>query len=300
MKAVVYENHGGPEVLKIKEVEKPNPNKGEVLIKVVGATYNPVDAAYRGGFFPVPLELPATPGSEVSGIIEELGEDVSNVNVGDKVIVELLPAQGGVAQYVVVPAQNVVNAPSSMDLADAAGVPLVSLTAYQGLFNHAKVKKGDRILVVGAGGSVGGMAVQFAHREGIYVIATATGEDIARVKELGADEVIDYKTENIANAIATKVDAAVIFAPADLTTYYPVIKDGGVLVSAASPTDGAPDSITTIRLFGQNDPQMLREIVTLIDAGEISLPIAFRGTIEDVANIHANPPHSGKAIFKMQ
>lgn len=299
MKAVVYEQNGGPEVLKIKEMTKPTPKEGEVLIRVAGTSYNPVDASFRSGFFPIPVQLPAIPGSEVSGVIEALGTGVDNVAVGDKVVVELLPAQGGAAEYVCAPAQHVVVAPKSMDLTDAAGVPLVCQTAWQGLFVHAKVEKGSRVLVVGAGGAVGGVAVQLAHQAGAYVIATATGTDIERVKALGVNEVIDYKAVTISEAITEPVDAAVVFAPANLSPYYPVVRDGGRLVSAASPADDAPANIEVIRLFGQNDPALLAKIIEKIDAGEIVVPIATRGTMEDIPAVHANPPHAGKAVFRI-
>lgn len=299
MRAVIYEQNGGPEVLKIAEVAKPQPGAGEVLIHVAGTSYNPVDAAIRSGFFPMKVALPAIPGSEVSGIIEALGEGVTSVSVGERVIAELLPAQGGAAEYVSVPAENVVAAPKSMDLVDAAGIPLVTMTAYQGLFTHGKAEKGQRVLIVGAGGAVGGIAVQLAHRAGAYVIATASGTDMARVRELGADEVLDYKAVSISDAISTPVDVAVIFAPADLTPYYPVVKEGGRLVSAASPVDGAPETIEVIRLFGQNTPDLLAEIVKLVDAGELTLPIAVHASLNDVPAIHANPPHSGKAIIRI-
>ena len=299
MKAVVYEQTGGPDVLRLVEIEKPTPKEGEVLIHVAGATYNPVDAAIRSGMFPIPVALPAIPGSEASGVVEALGAGVENVAVGDKVIVELLPAQGGAAEYICAPATHVVAAPKSMDLADAAGVPLVCQTAYQGLFVHAKVEQGQRVLVVGAGGAVGGVAVQMAHQAGAYVVATASGDDLERVKALGADEVIDYKKANVAEVISAPVDAAVVFAPAKLASYYPTVKAGGRLVSAASPADDAPQTIEVIRLFGQNDPALLAKIVALVDAGQLTVPIGFRGSIEDVRAIHANPPHAGKAIFRL-
>lgn len=299
MKAVVYEQNGGPEVLKMAELPKPTAGDGEVLIKVAGTSYNPVDAAIRSGFFPMPVALPTIPGSEASGTIEALGAGVTGFSVGDKVIVELLPAQGGAAEYVVAPASNVVAAPKTVDLVEAAGIPLVTQTAYQGLFVHAKVQKSQRVLLVGAGGAVGGVAVQLAHRAGAYVIATASGADVDRVKGLGADEVVDYKKSSISDAITEPVDAAVVFAPADLAPYYQVVKDGGILVSAASPTDNAPDSIQVIRLFGQNDPKLLAEIVEMVDKGEVRVPIATRGTLGDIAATHANPPHAGKAIFQI-
>ena len=299
MKAVIYEQNGGPEVLRLVEIEKPTPKEGEVLIRVAGATYNPVDAAIRSGMFPIPVTLPAIPGSEASGVVEALGAGVYTVTVGDRVIVELLPAQGGAAEYICVPASYVVAAPKTMDLADAAGVPLVCQTAYQGLFVHAKVEQGQRVLVVGAGGAVGGVAVQMAHQAGAYVVATASGDDVERVKTLGADEVIDYKKSDVAEAISAPVDAAVVFAPAKLAPYYPTVKAGGRLVSAASPADDAPATIEVIRLFGQNDPVLLAKIVEMIDAGRLTVPVGFRGTIEDVPRIHANPPHAGKAIFRI-
>lgn len=299
MKAVVYEQTGGPDVLRLVEIEKPTPKEGEVLIHVAGATYNPVDAAIRSSMFPIPVALPAIPGSEASGVVEALGAGVENVAVGDKVIVELLPAQGGAAEYICAPATHVVAAPKSMDLADAAGVPLVCQTAYQGLFVHVKVEQGQRVLVVGAGGAVGGVAVQMAHQAGAYVVATASGDDLERVKALGADEVIDYKKANVAEVISAPVDAAVVFAPAKLASYYPTVKAGGRLVSAASPADDAPQTIEVIRLFGQNDPALLAKIVALIDAEQLTVPIGFRGSIEDVRAIHANPPHAGKAIFRL-
>lgn len=210
MKAIVYEQNGGPEVLKMAELPKPTAGDGEVLIKVAGTSYNPVDAAIRSGFFPMPVALPTIPGSEASGTIEALGAGVTAFSVGDKVIVELLPAQGGAAEYVVAPASNVVAAPKTVDLVEAAGIPLVTQTAYQGLFVHAKVQKSQRVLLVGAGGAVGGVAVQLAHRAGAYVIATASGADVDRVKGLGADEVVDYKKSSISNAITEPVDAAVV------------------------------------------------------------------------------------------
>ena len=299
MKAVVYEQNGGPEVLHLVEIEKSTPKEGEVLIRVAGTSYNPVDAAIRSGVFPIPVALPAIPGSEASGVVEALGAGVDNVAVGDKVIVELLPAQGGAAEYICAPATHVVAAPKTLDLADAAGVPLVCQTAYQGLFVHAKVEQGQRVLVVGAGGAVGGVAVQMAHQVGAYVVGTASGDDVERVKALGADEVIDYKKANVAEAISAPVDAAVVFAPAKLAPYYPTVKAGGRLVSAASPADDAPQTIEVIRLFGQNDPALLAKIVEMIDAEQLTVPIGFRGSIEDVPAIHANPPHAGKAIFRI-
>ena len=297
MKAVVYEQQGGPEVLQLKEIATPEVGAGQVRIRVTATSFNPVDTSIRSGMFPFPIALPASPGSEVSGVVDAVGEGVTSVAVGDAMIAELLPNQGGAAEYVVLPAENAVAAPKTLPLADAAGLPLVSLTAYQGLFSEGQLEKGQKVLVVGAGGSVGSIAVQLAHQAGATVIATASGDDVKRVKELGADQVIDYKQEDVAKLPALEADLVVGFAPADLSPYYKHIKSGGRIVSATSSVDDAPENTTAIRLIGQNNPQQLAELVKLVDTGQLQLSISFRGTLEDVASIHANPPHSGKAIF---
>src|SRR5579875_1207971 len=191
MKAVRIHEYGGPEVLKIEEVEKPTPAADDVLIKVYATSVNPVDSKIRSGKNhkrynnPLPLTL----GWDVSGTIEEMGADVKGFKKGDEVYSRPdLNRDGTYAEYVVVKASNVGFKPKSLTHDEAAAVPLAGLTAWQGIFDHGKLEAGQRILIHGAAGGVGTFAVQLAKRKGAHVIGTASKSNIDFLKGLGADE----------------------------------------------------------------------------------------------------------------
>src|SRR3954452_23322696 len=195
MKAVRFHNYGEPDVLRYEDVEDPVPGAGQVRVRVAATTFNGVDANIRAGFMqgPMPLALPHIPGLDVAGTVDALGDGVRELNVGDRVV-GFLPfaVDGASAEYVLAPAESLAPAPTSIPLADAAALPLVGLTAWQALFEHAELQAGQRILISGAGGAVGGYAVQLAKAAGAYVIATGSPRSSERVKAAGADEVIDH------------------------------------------------------------------------------------------------------------
>ncbi|MFC4471779.1 NADP-dependent oxidoreductase, partial [Streptomyces xiangluensis] len=172
MKAVRFHEYGDPSVLSYEDVEQPVPGVGQVLVRVAATSFNGVDGNIRGGFMqgPIPVALPHTPGIDVSGTVEALGEGVADVEIGDRVVGFLpMAGDGAAAEYVVAPAGILTPAPKSVPLPDAAALPLVGLTAWQALFDHAKLAAGQRVLVNGAGGAVGGYAVQLAKNAGAYV-----------------------------------------------------------------------------------------------------------------------------------
>ncbi|MFC4471786.1 NADP-dependent oxidoreductase, partial [Streptomyces xiangluensis] len=172
MKAVRFHEYGDPDVLSYEDVEQPVPGAGEVRIRVAATSFNSVDGNIRGGFMqgPIPVVLPHTPGLDVAGTVDALGEGVDGIAVGDQVVGFLpMDKPGAAAQYVIAPAEILAAAPKSVPLADAAALPLVGLTAYQALFDHAKLTAGQRVLINGAGGAVGGYAVQLAKNAGAYV-----------------------------------------------------------------------------------------------------------------------------------
>ena len=178
-------------------------------IRVAATSFNGVDGGIRGGYMqgPFPVTLPHTPGIDVAGTIDALGEGVDDVTVGDQVVGFLpMAADGAAAEYVVAPAEILAPAPTSIPLPDAAALPLVGLTAWQALFEHAKLQAGQRVLINGAGGAVGGYAVQLAKRAGAYVIATASPRSSERVGTAGADELIDHTATEVADAVAEPVD----------------------------------------------------------------------------------------------
>ncbi|WP_369213988.1 alcohol dehydrogenase catalytic domain-containing protein, partial [Streptomyces flavofungini] len=174
MKAVRFHEYGAADVLHYEDVEEPVPAAGEARIRVAATSFNPVDGNIRAGFMqgPIPVALPHTPGIDVAGTVDALGDDVNNLRAGDPVIGFLpMTGAGAAAEYALAPARLLTSAPASIPLADAAGLPLVGLTAWQALFDHARLTAGQRVLINGAGGAVGGYAVQLAKHAGAYVLA---------------------------------------------------------------------------------------------------------------------------------
>ncbi|MFD1364331.1 NADP-dependent oxidoreductase [Actinoplanes sichuanensis] len=197
MKAMRFHAYGEPTVLRYEDIDQPVPSAGEVLIRVAATSFNGVDGNIRAGFMqgPIPVTLPHTPGIDVSGTIAALGDDVTGLAVGDRVVGFLpMTGAGAAAEYVVAPAGILAPAPTAIDLTDAAALPTVGLTAYQALFDHAKLTSGQRVLINGAGGAVGDYAVQLAKGAGAYVIATTSTRTSDRAKAAGADEVINHTT----------------------------------------------------------------------------------------------------------
>src|SRR4051794_9909947 len=203
MKAVRFHEFGTPEVLHYEDADQPIAGEGQVRIRVAGSAFNPADNGIRSGALPIPVTLPHVPGYDVSGTIDAVGEGVTDFQVGDTVVGFLpMTENGSAAEYVVAPADVLARAPSSIPLADAAALPSVALTAWQALFDEAGLKAGQRLLITGAGGAVGGYAVQLARRAGAYVIATASPQSHASVKAAGADEVIDYTSSTVLDSVS--------------------------------------------------------------------------------------------------
>jgi len=242
MKAVRFHEYGDPSVLRYEDVEPPVPTAGQVLIRVAATSFNGVDGNIRAGFMqgPIPVSLPHTPGIDVSGTIAALGEGVAGFEIGDRVVGFLpMTGDGAAAEYVVAPAEILTPAPTSIPLADAAALPIVGLTAWQALFDHAKLTAGQRVLINGAGGAVGGYAVQLAKNAGAYVIATAGPRSIERVRAAGADEIIDHTTTEVTAAVTEPVDVALNLAPVEparLAALPGLIRPGGVLVNTTVAT----------------------------------------------------------------
>lgn len=295
MKAVRFHEYGGPEVLRYEDIETPVPGPGEVLLRVAGTSFNGVDGNIRGGFMrgPIPVTLPHTPGLDVAGTVEVIGSS-TGWKMGDRVV-GFLPMRGtgASAEYALAPAAVLAAAPASIPLADAAALPVVGLTAYQALFDHAGLKSGQRVLISGAGGAVGGYAVQLAKRAGAYVIATVSPSSRERILARGADEVIDHTSTKVGDALTENVDAVLNFAPIDPVEYdglVAVVRDGGVVVGTTvwMPTPGdEARGVRAVDLFVDSNPGQLAELVRLVDAGELTVDIQQRVPLAELASIHA-------------
>lgn len=204
MKAVVQRQYGSPEVLQLKEVEKPNPSVNQVLVKVHAASLNkgnvvllrsePFLARFAFGLTKPKYSIP---GGDMAGVVEAVGKDVQKFKVGDEVFGDLSSSGwGSYAEYVTIPETAVVLKPASLSFEEAAAVPMAGLTALQGL-KKRNIKQGDKILINGASGGVGTFAVQIAKAYGAHVTAICSTRNIDMVHSLGADRIIDYTKEDI-------------------------------------------------------------------------------------------------------
>ncbi|MEJ3658492.1 NADP-dependent oxidoreductase [Actinomycetes bacterium KLBMP 9759] len=296
MKAVVFHEYGDPDVLRYEDVETPAPGAGQVRVRVAATTFNGVDANIRAGLMqqPMPMTLPHIPGLDVAGTVDALGEGVRGLQVGDRVV-GFLPfaTDGASAEYVVAPADGLAAAPTAIPLPDAAALPLVGLTASQALFEHAGLTAGQRILVVGAGGAVGGYAVQLAKAAGAHVIATASPRSRTHLTERGADQVIDHTTTEVATAVDVPVDVLLNLAPItpeEFDTLAGLVRDGGVVVSTTvwMPAPADPNrGVRGIDVFVRSDPDELSELVARVDRGELTVDVAERVELGDLPSIHA-------------
>ncbi|WP_308493391.1 NADP-dependent oxidoreductase [Microbacterium terrisoli] len=293
MKTVRFYETGGPEVLRYEDAERPDPGEGEVRIVVAGSAFSPADAAIRAGFLPLPIALPHTPGYDVSGTIDAIGQGVHDLTVGERVIGFLpMAADGSASQYVIAPADVLVTAPTAIPLADSAGVPSVALTAWQALYEAGELQSGQRVLINGAGGAVGGYAVQLAKRAGAYVIATASPQSRQVVSAAGADEIIDHTTSTVPDAVGEPVDLLLnlaLVSPDEFTALVTRVRDGGKVVSttAALPTPGDEQrDVSATTLFVRPDTGLLSRIVALIDSGELHVEIARHAPLSDLPSIH--------------
>jgi NADPH:quinone reductase-like Zn-dependent oxidoreductase len=272
MKAVRIHEFGGPETLKLEDLPKPEASATEVLIRILGASINPVDYKIRqGGYLPKDA-LPMTLGRDVAGVVEQVGHGVDEFKEGDAVYAMLNPKHGGYAEYVAEPIANVAKKPAKLDFIQAAAVPLAGLTAWQGLFDHGALKGGQTVLIHGAAGGVGHFAVQFAVARGAKVIATCSGEDADFVRGLGACEVIDYHKEKFEDR-AHDVDLVFdLVAGETQDRSFAVIRQGGVLVSTLKEPDkarAADRNIRTAHYMAAPNGAQLAEIGRLIDAGKV-------------------------------
>ena len=311
MKAVRFHEFGGPEVLRYEDVEQPTPGSGQVRIRVAATSFNGVDGNIRAGYMqgPIPVELPHTPGIDVAGTVDALGDDVDEIAVGDPVIGFLpMTGVGAAAEFVIAPADILTGAPKSIPLADSAALPLVGLTAWQALFDHGNLTAGQRVLINGAGGAVGGYAVQLAKEAGAQVIATASPRSAGRVEAAGADEVVDHTTTDVTAAVAEPVDLVLNLAPVppeQLAALVSLIRDGGTLVNTTvwmpAPSD-EQRGVRGIDLFVRSDADQLADLVARVNTGELRVEVAQRVALTDLSALHAQAGASdlpGKTIVTL-
>jgi NADPH:quinone reductase-like Zn-dependent oxidoreductase len=309
MRAVMFDSYGSPQVLTLKEVPSPQTAAGEVLVRVHAAGVNPLDWKVRAGHVKAWLQhrLPLIPGWDVSGVVEAVGSGVRAFKVGDAVYGMLaFTHNGAYAEYVATGTRNLAPKPGSIDHVHAAAVPLAALTAWQALFNVARLTLGQTVLIHGAAGGVGHFAVQFAKWKGARVIGTASSGNEGFLRELGADEVIDYRTRPFEEVVH---DVDVVFDPIGGDTQersWKVLKKGGVLVATLGIS--SPEAATEYGVRGEGvmvgpDNAQLTQIATLIDAENVKPAVSAVLPLAEAARAHelSQTGHvRGKIVLKVK
>ncbi|MEU6721462.1 NADP-dependent oxidoreductase [Nonomuraea sp. NPDC046802] len=295
MKAISQDALGGPEVLKMVEVDKPVPAPTEVLVRVEAAGLNPTDWKSRrsGGF--LADGPPFVLGWEVSGVVEDSGIGQALHKPGDEVfgMLKYPDGHGAFAEYVTAPSRHFVRKPAGIDHVHAAGIPLAGLTAYQALVDVANLREGHRVLVHAAAGGVGHLAVQIAKARGAYVIGTASAAKHEFLRGLGADELIDYRNEDFAEVVRD-VDVVLDsiggdYGPRSLRT----LREGGTIVSLVlsvlDPNVRAKAAERGIRfeaMLVEPDQAAMRALAALVEAGKLRVEIAAALPLAEAAKAH--------------
>jgi len=290
MNAIRLTTFGGPENLQLAQVERPQPGAGEVEIRVLAAGVNPVDRKMREGSSPqflAPSGLPAILGNDVAGEISAVGAGVETWETGQRVFAMTPDHEGGYGEYVTIAADKVVAIPDTLDFITAGGVPLASLTAWQGLFRYGKLVRGQRVLIHAGAGGVGHFAVQFAKAAGAYVFATASEKDLPFVKALGADVAIDYKNERFED-IATDLDLVFDTIGGDTRERsWNLIKPGGRLITTLDEPDqekASAHSVSASRFTAESNGADLAEIAALISQGKVRPHVSKTFALEQAAD----------------
>ena len=306
MKAIVLHEYGVPELLKYEDAPRPEPKENELLVRVIACGVNPADPLVISGRAAKEFgtRLPLIPGYDVAGVVEKTGAKVTKFKAGDGVYGYALFG-GGWAEYAVLGENEAALKPKSVSYVEAAAVPLAALTAWQALLDTAKLSAGQTALIHGGSGGVGSFAIQIAKARGARVIATASTRNQDLLKELGADEAIDY-TKTKFEEIAKEVDVVLDVVGRDtLARSYAVVKKGGIVVTIVARPDQAELDKHGIRgasVWSKPDGNQLAEITKLIDekkikpvAGEV-LPLAeARKASEQAATKHTR----GKIVLKI-
>lgn len=305
MKAVRIHTFGGPEVLTYEDAPRPEPTAGEVLIRVHAAGVNPVDWKTRERGFRR-KDLPMIVGWDASGVVESVGSAVTRFKPGDEVYAMTdLSRDGAYAEFVVAREDAVAIKPGSIGHVEAASVPLAGLTAWQAMFDTAGLTEGQTVLIHGAAGGVGHLAVQLAKARGARVIGTASERNHEFLKEIGCDEVIDYRTTRFEDAVKD-VDVVLDTVGGDtLERSYDVVKKGGFVVSIIgepSQEKARERGVGTARILVKPDGAQLAEIAALIDAGKVRPEVSHTFPLAEAAKAHqqSQTGHTrGKIVLKV-
>jgi NADPH:quinone reductase-like Zn-dependent oxidoreductase len=308
MRAIVQHQFGGPEVLVLEERPEPEPILTEIQVRVHAAGVNPVDFKTRAGrgMAPVLGEPPFTIGWDVSGVVTKAAPGVTRFEVGDEVFgMPWFPREAGAyAEYVAAPSRHFIRKPHALSHEEAGGVPLAALTAWQVVVDTVRVQEGDDVLVHGAAGGVGHLALQIAKARGAKVFATARREQTEKLTALGAERVLDYRDDDLA-AELSELDSVIDCHGSNGERSLPLLRPGGTLVSVPSRTPpeliaaAKADSKRATGFLVEPDPVGLAGICDLIESGRLQVHVDRVFDLAAAPDAHrlAESSHAGGKII---
>ena len=290
MKAVRVHSFGPSEVMVLEDVAKPEPAAGEVVVQVKAAGIGPWDALIRSGNSAMAQPLPLTLGSDLSGVVHAIGPGVEGFKIGDEVFGSTNERfTGAYAEYAAAKAMMIAPKPKSLNHVHAASVPVVAVTAWQMVFEFARLSPEQSVLIHGGAGNVGGYLLQMAKRAGAVVIATASAKDISYVRDLGAYGVIDYRARRFEEQVKD-VDAVLDTVGGDtLDRSFGVLKHGGILVSSAaqpSQEKAAQHGVRALFFLVEITTKRLKAVAELIDANRLKTEVGEVLWLDEVRQGH--------------
>jgi NADPH:quinone reductase-like Zn-dependent oxidoreductase len=308
MKAWRVHEFGPPETMIFEMVARPDPGPGEVLVRVHAAGVGPWDGWIRAGKSALPQPRPLTLGSDLSGEVAALGSQVSGLAVGDQVFGVTNPQfVGAYAEYAVASAGMLAKKPGSLNYVEAASVPVIAVTAWQGLFDQAGLAAGQTVVIHGGAGNVGAYAVQLARRARLRSIVTAGTKDIDYVRGLGADKVVDYRTQRFEDEVRDADAVLDLVGGETQTRSFQVLRPGGKLISAVSQPDqdrAKRHGVNATFFLVDVTTERLRRIAELIDRGELKTHVGPVLPLADAREAHMmlegrQPLPKGKIILNV-
>jgi NADPH:quinone reductase-like Zn-dependent oxidoreductase len=297
---------GPPEAMRFERIPRPDPGPGEVLVKVHAAGVGPWDGWIRAGKSALPQPLPLTLGSDLAGEIQAVGPGRADLHVGDQVFgVTNSRFVGAYAEYALASAAMIARKPASIDHIEAASVPVIAVTAWQGLFDQAHLKAGQTVVIHGGAGNVGAYAVQLARRAGIRVVATVSTDDIALAQDLGADIAIDFRTQRFEDEVRGADAVLDLVGGETQKRSFQVLRRGGRLISAVSNPDqdlAKQHGVDAAFFLVNVTSQRLAEIASLIDGGKLRTRVGAVLPLADAREAHfilegKRPPPKGKIVL---